>query len=63
MSYAKRWTRSALAIRLLSDCTKLLSEEIDNPNREISDMMIVTVINIGVIEVSLHPLSNQESLA
>jgi hypothetical protein len=52
-----------LAIRLLSDCTKLLSEEIDNPNREISDMMIVTVINIGVIEVSLHPLSNQESLA
>ncbi|KAE9367895.1 hypothetical protein N431DRAFT_494791 [Stipitochalara longipes BDJ] len=43
---------SLFSIRLLSDCIRLLSEEIDNLKQEVSDMMFATIITMGLIEVT-----------
>jgi hypothetical protein len=34
------------------ECMTLLRQEIDNPNGEVSDVMIATVVNIAFSEVS-----------
>ena len=52
MHILTQYLRSILALDLSLQCTRLLKEELDKPQPEITDSMIATVINMAKVELT-----------